>query len=75
MSELLEPSPLGAILNLCVPNDDEAVHKKLCCFYLNDYIFSTYKPSMIDEQEVNLFYDIASYVYMYTFNCTHSCYS
>ena len=60
MSELLEPSPLGSILNSCVPNDDEEIHKKLCCFYLDDYILSTYKPSMIDEQEVNLFYDIYS---------------
>ena len=55
MSELLESSPLRAILNSCVPNDDEEVHKKLCCFYLDDYILSTYKPSMIDEQEVILF--------------------
>ena len=62
MSELLESSPLGAILNSCVPNDDddeeeeEEVHKKLCCFYLNDYILSAYKPSMLEEQEVILLY-------------------
>ena len=63
MSELLETSPLGAILNSCVPNDDKEVHKKLCCFYLNDYILSTYKPSMIDEQEVILFcYNICIYI-------------
>ena len=55
MSELLETSPLGAILNSCIPNDDEKIHKKLCCFYLNDYILSTYKPSIIVEQEVILF--------------------
>ena len=55
MSELLESSPLVTILNSCVPNDDHEVHKKLCCLYLNDYIFSTYKPTMVDEQEVILF--------------------
>ena len=54
MSELLELSPLGNILNLCVPNDDEETHNMLCCLYLNDYILSAYKPNMVDEQEVIL---------------------
>ena len=55
MTELLESSPLAAILNSCVPNNDNEVHKKLCCFYLNDYILSTYKPTMVDEEKVILF--------------------
>ena len=54
MSELLVTSPLGTILNSCVPDEDKETHKKLCCFYLNDYISSTYKHSMIEEQEVIL---------------------
>ena len=52
MSELLESSPLGNILNICVPMDDKEAHKMLCCIYLNDYIVAAYKPSMVDEQQV-----------------------
>ena len=55
MSELLQSSPLGAILNSCVPNDDQENHKMLCCLYLNDYILSTYKPNMLEEQQVILY--------------------
>ena len=54
MSELLELSPLGSILNSCVPNDDKETHNMLCCSYLNDYILSAYKPNMVDEQQVIL---------------------
>ena len=52
MSELLQSSPLGAILNSCIPNDDRKVHKMLCCLYLNDYILATYRPTMVEEQQV-----------------------
>ena len=54
MSELLKSSPLGVILNSCVPSDDIEAHKMLCCFYLNDYILAVYRPHMVDEQEVIL---------------------
>ena len=66
MTELLESSPLVTILNLCVPNDDNEVHQRLCCFYLNDYILSTYKPTMVDEQEVILVERILIYM------CSHA---
>ena len=52
MSELLESSPLGAILNSCVPNHNIEAHEQLCCLYLNDYIISTYKTGMVEEQQV-----------------------
>ena len=54
MTELVASSPLGTIFNICVPNDDKDAHKMLCCSYLNDYIFSAYRPSMVDEKEVIL---------------------
>ena len=52
MTELLESSALGNILHSCVPNDNKEAHKKLCCLYLNDYILSAYRPSMVDEKQV-----------------------
>ena len=54
MSELLESSPLGTIFNSCVPNHNIEAHKQLCCLYLNDYIISTYKTGMVEEQQVTL---------------------
>ena len=55
MTELLESSSLGIIISSVVPNDDKEAHKMLCCLYLNDYILSVYKPSMMDEQQVSCY--------------------
>ena len=54
MSELLESSPLGTILKSCMPDHNLEAHKQLCCLYLNDYIISTYRTGMVEEQQVIL---------------------
>ena len=64
MSKLLESLPLGTILNLCVPNDDKETHQMLCCLYLNDYILSVYKPTVIDEQQVKTQSCVNSAIYV-----------
>ena len=52
MTELVASSPLGTIFNSCVLKEEKDAHKMLCCLYLNDYILSSYRPSMVDEQQV-----------------------
>ena len=65
LSPLTQASPSSLISEWYIPlTNDKEVHKMLGC-YLYNYILSTYKPSMIDEQEVILFCYNNFYIHTY----------